>query len=193
MTNDDALPDVDVLDVFVIDERGRLATAEPWQRPAPPARPPRTEAPTVDEPPTTRRASPGSGSGPITTPPPPASRRPIGRHEARRAVFVDPAAAIAACIDLDLVHELPGVGVRARSASVDGSVASWRIVVRPGRWRRPVRAELCVHPSRSGVVTIIELRPRRLGGRVTARFARRGLAVADALSDRLTETLAPPG
>ena len=183
---DDALPDVEVLDLFVIDEQGRLATAEPWQR-----RP----APTPPQPKVTREPRPAPLSptprrGPVTTAagaaPAASVIQKLGRRDVRRAVFVDPLVAhellgdgtrLGAIAGLDLLHPHP---------HVEGPTLTWDATVRTGRWRRRAPAELCVHPSRSWVVTVLELRPkqpRRLSG---ARFLQAGFEITDRIGAELT-------
>ena len=61
--------------------------------------------------------------------------------------------------------------------------------MRPSRWGPRVAAELTIHPSRSWVMTVIELRPT---GRWWFRgaFIRAGLRITDEISDRLDRAAA---
>jgi hypothetical protein len=177
------LPDVEVLDVFEIDERGRLVVLEPARRPAP--LPPSVASaramasePTPATPPRPASTSRPSAAPPVSTP------KLLGRRDVRCAAFVDPIDAADRLVNDGLLRDVRGVEVGPGAPSVDGATISWAVAIRRRSWNRWRTAELCVHPSPSWVMTMIELRPiggRRLGG----GFVRAGLPIVIELSDRL--------
>ncbi|MEM8704897.1 MAG: hypothetical protein AAGE98_00455 [Actinomycetota bacterium] len=184
------LPDIDVLDVFVIDDEGRLATAEPWQRPPwTPAPAPTPPADEIDEPPTPPAAS-HSGDGAAAAAAPRIVRT-IGEYDVFRAVVVSPKVATLRCLDGSAFVDVPGLEVDPEPTSIDGQTTTWNARIRVG-WRRTRAAELLVHPSPSWVLTVVELRPRstRSGRR---RFVRVGLRVVDQIGERLVAAATTSG
>ncbi len=100
-------------------------------------------------------------------------------------MFVDPIDAAERLADRSVLDGIGGLGLAPGAPAIDGPTITWVVTMRVGRWRRPVAAELCVHPSPSWVMTVIEIRPRARGGRFRSGFVRAGLRVADELGERL--------
>lgn len=172
------LPDVEVLDLFVIDDDGHLATAEPWQRSSTsPAQPPIELEP--------HEPLPKVRSGPTGSVVPAPPVRTLGLYDVFQAVAVEPVDAHHALQAGHPFGAVPGIEIDDTSLVVDGPTITWQVRLRTGvgRWRD---AELLVHPSPSWVLTVIELRPtgRR---RASRRFVRAGVATVGRLADRLVD------
>lgn len=172
------LPDVEVLDLFVIDDDGHLATAEPWQRSSTPPALPVVEPEPSEPLPKVRSSETGA-----VIPAPPV--RTLGLYDVFQAVAVEPVEVHHA---LQVAHPfgaVPGIEIDDASIVIDGPTLTWQVRLRTGvgRWRD---AELLVHPSPSWVLTVIELRPtaRR---RASRRFVRAGVATVGRLADGLID------
>ena len=184
--------DVEVLDLFVIDDdTGQLRTAEPWERPTPPpltppsgdqsAPPQPTEPPAAvnHDQPSAMSIGPAPGQRPAVRP------RPIGTHEIFHPVLVAPATAHDLLIDGSLFDGIGALHVDVGRCRTREATMTWPVRVETGRFGKSRRAELCVRPSPSWVLTVVELRPRGHRRRRSRRFLRTGIGVVEELCDRL--------
>ena len=167
------LPDVEVFDLFVVDDDGHLATAEPWQWSSTPPEQPQIEVEPVEPLPKPRPAAGGA-----VTPAPPV--RVLGLYDVFQAVAIDPTVSARLLQADEPFAGVTGIEIDPASRTVEGSTLTWQVRLRiaPGRWRD---AELLVHPSPSWVVTVVELRPASKR-RATRAFIRGGVEVVGELT-----------
>lgn len=167
------LPDVEVFDLFVVDDDGELASAEPWQWSSTPPEQPQPEIEPVEPLP-----KPRPSAGGAVTPAPPV--RVLGLYDVFQAVAIDPTRSAQLLQTDEPFAGVAGIEIDHGSRTIEDSTLTWRVRLRiaPGRWRD---AELLVHPSPSWVVTVIELRPASKR-RATRAFIRGGVEVVGELT-----------
>lgn len=178
------LPDVEVIDVFVVDEAGSLV-------PLGSERDSDGDLPTLD----LRalgddvvrqlrefRAAPGVRPGvQLGT-----VVRAGHREEICQPVFVPPVAAHHIFLSDVLFADRSCLDVDVASRTISGDSVTWQATVRTGRFRRPRAAELCVHPSPSSNLTVLELIPDRPRRFRTKQFVGAGVEAVDNLGRRLS-------
>ncbi len=172
------LPDVEVMDVFVLDEHGRLRTPAPIESDPADVRASAHDAVRQLQ---AVRATPGHrlGGEPMTV-----MRAGVG-EEISQPVLVDADVALERLADGDLLAELPRLRVDLGSRRLRGSTATWTAHLDTGPPRGERSAVLRLRPTPSRTVTIIELvpvRPRRFG---TGSFVRLGVVAVAELADSL--------
>ncbi|MEM9467637.1 MAG: hypothetical protein AAGA90_19840 [Actinomycetota bacterium] len=189
--------DVDVFDLFVIDgETGDLRTAEPWERTIPSTasatgadlvEPEETDAPPPVTPTSPMHMGPGPGQRPAVRP------RPIGTHEIFHPVLVSPMTAQALMLDGAPLHGIDALEVDHSGRKVRDATMTWPVRVDTGWIGGRYTAELCVRPSPSWVLTVVELRPRRHRRLRSRRFLRTGIGIVEEMCDRMLAAADPGG
>ena len=172
------LPDVEVVDVFVVDEHGRLRSppvdvAGPTEL--------RTAGHTAVRHLKTVKATPGHRLG---TDPTVVVRTGRG-EEISQPVLLSADAVLDRLDDPDLLADLPALDVDVDSVARRGAAVQWRTHLAVGRPSAPRPAMLQIRPTPAGNVSIIELvpeRPRRFG---TRTFVRVGVPAIAELGARL--------
>lgn len=172
------LPDIEVLDLFVVDDDGQLASAEPWQWSSTPPEQPAGEVDPTEPAPKRRPVTGGRA-----TPAPPV--RVLGLYDVFQAVAINPTRSAQLLQADEPFAGVAGIDIDAGSRTIEGASLTWQVRLRvaTGRWRD---AELLVHPSPSWVVTVVELRPASKR-RATRAFIRAGVEVVGELTAWLAE------
>lgn len=180
------LPDVEVLDVFVVDETCELVTFDPNVHVGADLRTIDLRALGDDVVRQLRefRAAPGVRPGvQLTT-----VVRSGHREEICQPVLVPPNAAQHIFLTDVLFADHTRIDVDESSRRVEGDTVTWQAKVPVGRFIRARRAELTVHPSPSSNLTVLELIPQRPRRFRTKRFVRAGVEAVDGLGRRLSRT-----
>ncbi len=181
--------DVEVFDLFVIDDHtGQLRTAEPWERPPPPS-PAAADAAFVDDT-VPLLTPPHEQLSPVHTPPGPGQRpavrpRPIGTFEIFHPVLVAPMHAQQLLLDGRHLDGIDGLDVDTERVRTRHATMTWPVRVDTGWIGGRQVAELCVRPSPSWVLTVVELRPKRPSRLRSPRFLRVGIDMVEEICDRL--------
>ena len=187
--SDRAESDVEVLDLFVIDDdTGELRTAEPWERTTSPSRA-QAKAVSVDDT-VPLLTPPNEQLSPVHTPPGPGQRpavrpRPIGTFEIFHPILVAPMQARQLLLAGDHLDGIDGLVVDHDRRCIRQATMTWPVRVDTGWIGGRQFAELCVRPSPSWVLTVVELRPKRPSRLRSPRFLRAGVHMVEEICDRL--------
>jgi hypothetical protein len=167
-------PDVEVLDVFVLDDHGQLRTPPPTGADVPGLRHAAQDAVRHLQ---AVKATPGHRLGNEFA----AITRAGASEEVIHPVLIDADRAVARLCAGDALASLPDLWIDLDSRQVDGSSVTWDARLDTGAPRGERAAFLRLRPTPARTVTIIELipvRPRRFG---LGSFVRRGVVAVSHL------------